>query len=515
MFLAPTTTEEIADIVSNLKNSSSSGYDNIPTKLIKYCNNELAPIIAHINNQSLTDGIFPTSLKIARVVPIFKNGNASTVSNYRPISILSVFSKVFEKIVHTRLEKYLLENAILHSNQFGFRSRLSTCMALLELMNKLTASIDAGEITVGLFIDLAKAFDTVDHQILLSKLHHYGIRGNAFQWFESYLSDRKQCVSIDGHESGFAVIKCGVPQGSILGPVLFLLYINDLGYASKILQSVMFADDTNMFLTGKSIDAIEAQFNSELVVINEWFKTNRLSLNLDKTSYIIFGNKKYDDINICFRDTTLARQYESKFLGVILTSQLKWKKHIDVVLSKTSKCLGILSKVRHLVPVQLTRLLYLTLVEPYMAYCNIIWCQSEKNSNLDKIFKLQKRYCRLMMFSNFRAPSKPLFSQLKLLNIYQIYKYQLAIYMFKIVHKLVPHLNHQLFSTGSSIHGYDTRFKDALRKHACRTKLRQSTFCFQGPKLWNNLADSIKLSPSLTIFKKNLKISLLSEDHCY
>ena len=141
----------------------------------------------------------------------------------------------------------------------------------------------------------------------------------------------------------------------------------------------------------------------------------------------------------------------------------------------------------------------------------------QKNSNLDKIFKLQKWCCRLMMFSSFRAPSRPLFifMQLRLLNIYQICKYPLAIYMFKIVHKLVPHLNHQLFSTGSSTHGYDMRFKDALRKQACRTKLRQSTFCFQGPKLWNNLADSIKLSPSLTIFKKNLKISLLSEDHCY
>ena len=145
--------------------------------------------------------------------------------------------------------------------------------------------------------------------------------------------------------------------------------------------------------------------------------------------------------------------------------------------------------------------MYLTLVEPNMAYCNVIWCQSEKNSHLDKIFKLQKRYCRLMMFSSFRAPSRPLFSQLRLLNIYQIYKYRLAIYMFKIVHKLVPHLNHPLFSTGSSIHGYDTRFKDALLKHACRTKLRQSTFCFQGPKLWNKLnkINSIKLNKIITI----------------
>ena len=458
MFLAPTTAEEIADLVSNLKNSSSSGYDNIPTKLIKYCNVELAPVLAHINNQSLVEGIFPTNLKIAKIVPIFKTGNASTVSNYRPISILSVFSKVFEKIVHARLEEYLLENAILHNNQFGFRSELSTCMALLELVNKLAASVDAGEITVGLFIDLAKAFDTVDHSILLSKLQHYGIRGTALEWFRSYSSDRRQCVTIDGHESGFASIKCGVPQGSILGPVLFLLYINDLGYVSKILQCVMFADDTNMFLTGKSVDIIEKQFNSELVVINEWFMANRLSLNLDKTS-IIFGNKKHDDIKICFRDTTLIRQYETKFLGVILTSQLKWKKHIDVVVSKTSKCLGIISKVRHLLPAHLTRLLYLTLVEPYMTYCNIIWCQPEKNCNLNAIYKLQKRYCRLMMFSGFVAPSRPLFVQLGLLNIFQIYKYQLAIYMYKILHKQVPLLNHQLFSTGSSIHSYDTRLK--------------------------------------------------------
>ena len=189
--------------------------------------------------------------------------------------------------------------------------------------------------------------------------------------------------------------------------------------------------------------------------------------------------------------------------------------HIDVILSKTSKCLGIISKVRHLLPVQLTRLLYLTLVEPYMTYCNSIWCQPEKNSNLEAIFKLQKRYCRLMMFSGFVAPSRPLFVQLGFLNIYQIYRYQLAIYMYKILHKQVPLLNHQLFSTGSSIHSYDTRFKNGLRKQACRTKLRQSTICFQGPRLWNNLPESMKLSSSLTVFRKNLKLFLLSDYHSY
>ena len=431
MFLAPTVTEEILDIISNLKNSSSSGVDNIPVKLIKLCKAELAPILAHINNQSLLDGIFPDSLKIAKVIPIFKSGNSDLVSNYRPISILSVFSKIFEKVMHSRLQKYIFDKAILHGSQFGFRSKLSTCMALLDLLDKLSSSIDNGEVTVGLFIDLAKAFDTVDHKILLNKLQHYGIRGIALKWFQSYLSNRKQCVTVNGQSSDFAIITCGVPQGSILGPTLFLLYINDLALVSKLFQIIMFADDTNLFVRGKSVEQIKNQINTELLIINEWFKTNRLSLNLDKTTYVIFGNKKFDDIKIYFRDVEIKRQFETKFLGVILQANLKWNTHINIVLSKTSKCLGIMSKIRHLIPQHLTRMLYLTLVEPYINYCNIVWCSPDKTSNLEKILRVQKKYCRLMTFASFSAPSKPLFLELKLLNVYEIYKYQLAVYMYK------------------------------------------------------------------------------------
>jgi hypothetical protein len=509
MFFIPSTAEEISDIISNLKNSTSSGYDNIPIKIIKECKLELSPILSHINNYSMLEGIFPDSLKIAKVVPIYKNGNALAVSNYRPISVLTSCSKITEKIIYNRLEKYIINNSILHKNQFGFRSKMSTCMALLELLDKLSQSIDEKKLTVGIFIDLAKAFDTVNHRILLEKLQHYGIRGVPLQWFQSYLSNRQQYVIIDTNKSQFATIKCGVPQGSILGPILFLLYINDLNSVSKLLRTIMFADDTNLFLTGKSLVLLEKQLNEELIIINEWFKANLLSLNLTKTSYIIFANKKCQDINILINNVSISRQYDTKFLGIILTYNLNWSKHIDIVVNKISKCLGIISKVRHLLPLHITRILYLTLIEPYINYCNLVWCLPVKTGHLDKIFRIQKKYCRLMTFSSFCAPSGPLFQQLRLSTIWNIYKLQLATYMYRIKNNLMPILDHHLFISGSSIHDHNTRHKNDLRKPFCRTTMRQNTICFQGPKLWNDLPDDIKSAPSLNIFKKKLKSFLI------
>ena len=196
---------------------------------------------------------FMMNLKLQKSfqIPIFEAGDAKLVSNYRPISVLPTFSKIAEGLVYIRLENYIIENAILHQNQFGFRSKLSTCMALLELIDKLSRSIDDRQLTIGVFVDLAKAFDTVNHQVLLAKLEHYGIRGTALNWFRSYLSNRKQFVLINNFKSELKNINCGVPQGSILGPILFLLYINDLNYVSKLLQTIMFADETNLIFSRK------------------------------------------------------------------------------------------------------------------------------------------------------------------------------------------------------------------------------------------------------------------------
>ena len=249
-------------------------------------------------------------------------------------------------------------------------------------------------------------------------MEHYGVRGVVLKWFSSYLFNRKQFISLDGIESSMADIKCGVPQGSILGPLLFLLYINDLMLVSSKLKNIMFADDTNLFLTGNSMNVIEQQLNHELTLVNTWFQANLLSLNAKKTSYMIFGRKKNLTANIVIDNSLLSRQYDTKFLGVILSANLKWNKHIDIVTNKMSKNIGIIAKVRHLLPTHLTRNLYFTMVHPYVSYCNLVWASPNKAPQLDRVLKIQKRFCRLITFSKYTDHSRPLFVSLSILTVY-------------------------------------------------------------------------------------------------
>ena len=512
MYFSPATDEEVLDIISGLKNTNSLGHDNIPNKVVKYCKSELAHIICHIVNQSMADGVFPELLKTAKIVPVFKSENDKLVNNYRPISILTTFSKIFEKAVFARLGDYMEKYKILHENQFGFRKGLSTCTALLQLVDELANSIDHGQTTVGVFVDLAKAFDTVDHRILLQKLEHYGIRGVVLKWFNSYISNRKQCVLVNSTISKLSNIKCGVPQGSILGPILFILYINDLTHVSHKLKNIMFADDTNLFLTGKSINEVENEMNSELAKVNIWFQANLLSLNVKKTSYMIFGNSKNKTANIYIDNILLNRQYDTKFLGVILSANLKWNKHIDVVVSKASKNIGIIAKVRHLLPQKLTRNLYFTLVHPYVNYCNLIWASPVKSVQLERILKVQKKYCRLITFSNFVEHSRPLFVRLCILNVYEIHKLLLLSHIYAITNGLTKNeYSQQYYIVNSDIHQYNTRQKNNLHIPNCRTSTKQNTISFQGPKLWNSLPMDVRSSPSIMIFKRKVRKYLLNE----
>ena len=513
MYLAPTNEYEILDIIANLKNTPSKGHDDLPLKLIKNCSLALSPILAYLNNQSFSEGIFPDHLKIAKVIPIYKSDDPSLVSNYRPISVLTHFSKISEKLMYSRLNKYITDNAILHPSQFGFREKMSTALALLKLVEDISSSMDNGNITVGVFIDLAKAFDTVNHKILLDKLGHYGIRGIVNKWFESYLTNRMQYVDLNNCKSSRLYITCGVPQGSILGPLLFILYVNDLNSVSKILRSIMFADDTNLFLSGKSPAEVESKFNSELMDLSDWFQSNLLSLNVKKTSFIIFSNKRSINKNIIIKNHPIIQLEDTKFLGVIISSCLTWNQHISVVLNKISKTTGIIAKVRHLLPANLTRNLYLTLVQPYISYCNLVWSRAESSTQLDKILKIQKKYCRLLTFSDFRAHSKPLFVQLRLLNVYQIYQYQLGVFMYLQINNS-PLNNISImftFHPNSSVHSHFTRQHNKIHIVRCRTKMRQLTLIYQGPKLWESFPASIRNSPSVTVFRRRLKLFLVSQ----
>ena len=237
-------------------------------------------------NLTLKQGIFPDILKIAKVIPIFKQGPRSTCGNYRSISVLSALSKVFERCILNQLIFYCLTEKILVSNQYGFRSGYNTTDCLVNLIDEITKALDEGKYALSIFLDLSKAFDTVNHSILLSKLDLYGIRGDENQWFRSYLSNRKQKVFVNGVESNFHLVNSGVPQGSILGPFLFLIYINDFEKATNYFSLRLFADDTSLTATGKDLDVLLHRINSELPAIHEWLCSNRLTLNLSKTKYL-------------------------------------------------------------------------------------------------------------------------------------------------------------------------------------------------------------------------------------
>jgi len=511
IFLNPTTACEITTIIAGLKNSDSKGYDELSVCLLKKCSYELVLPLTSIFNQSILEGTVPDQLKIAKVVPVYKSENRSLVSNYRPISVLPAISKILEKLVYNRVIDFINEHNILNDSQYGFRKKYSTYMALIDLTDSISECIDTGDVTVGIFLDLAKAFDTVNHKILLGKLSHYGIRGTALDWFCSYLNNRLQYVCVNKVNSSYKQICCGVPQGSILGPLLFLLYINDLPKVSTYFKFIMFADDTNIFAKGKDIDNLVNNINYELEHISKWFGANLLSLNIKKTNYILFGNKTIPSQKIMLSNTEISRVQETKFLGVIIQEKLNWSCHINLIKSKISKTIGIIYRARHNLPKTCLITLYHSLVEPYINYCNIVWASRKENVHLEKILRLQKRAIRSILFLPRTAHTASSFNRLGILTVYNIYSHQTLLFVYKSLAGMLPKSFCEYFRFRTDIHNYSTRISlNKLYIPRVRTTCRKNMLTVQGPLLWNQLPPIIKSCKSIHMFKKHSKQFLMS-----
>ena len=316
IFLSPCTEDEICKVIMRMK-TCAAGWDGVSTTIIQENKKPIASCIQHIINLSLTQGIFPKELKTAILIPIFKTGDSDEPGNYRPISLLSSFSKIFERIFYTRLCDFLKKQKLLFQFQFGFREKYSSEMVIITLMDRIINALERGHFMVDIFLDFSKAFDTVNHQILLDKLYKYGIRGPAHKWVTHYLQDREQYCYLNGHTSTKLTIKCGVPQGSILGTLLFLVYINDLSKLSTIMSALLFADDSNLFVSGPSLTTLENIINAEMPKLVTWLTANHLSLNIGKTHLMVFGKKKNyttDDINVKINNQSLEVVPNSKYL---------------------------------------------------------------------------------------------------------------------------------------------------------------------------------------------------------
>lgn len=377
MYLIPTDPVEVYGIINKLKPKKSSGCDGISTVLLKHIKAEIAYPLAISINDSITSAKVPICLKRAKVIPIYKSKEKDLLTNYRPISLLPSISKVLEKIIHKRVYAYLTSNNLLYPSQYGFRKGHSTAHAISEFLCKCVNAFEAREDTISVFLDLSKAFDTIDHKILLTKLEYYGIRGVALDWFRSYLSARMQYVSFGGQSSQLLGITCGVPQGSVLGPLLFIIYTNDLPNAVKDSNVILFADDTTLFSSSANQSALFNSVNGDLHSLSIWFATNKLALNVLKTNYMFIPcsqtTTKPHNLNVVIDNIDIECASSTKFLGIFIDDRLDWKNHIDYICSKLSSALFILRSVKTLLPTESLKTLYFSLFQSYIVYGIICW----------------------------------------------------------------------------------------------------------------------------------------------
>ena len=467
----------------------------------------IAPSLTEIFANSIYTGIFPNEWKEARVSPVHKNGAKHEPSNYRPISVIPTVSKIFEKIVFDQLNKYFNDNNLLTSCQSGFRSLHSTMTALLEATNSWSVNIDNGLVNEVVFIDLKKAFDTIDHQIILKKLRNYGIDHCSLKWFKSYLTGRTQKCKVNDRLSKSTSINCGIPQGSNLGPLLFLIYINDLPNCLHYATPRMFADDTSLSYAADSPSELESVINSELESLKTWLITNKLSLNLAKTEFMTVGSRQritdtHDNMAIKLDGSEINKVETVKSLGVHIDKHLSWSVHIEKITKKIASAIGALKRIRPFITTKMAVQVYQALIEPHFDYCCSVWDNfGETLSN--KLQKLQNRAVRVITRSPYDASASPLLDSLHLDNLSLRRKKIKAKMMFKILKGDAPDYLQNLFSARGT--GYNLRNSEIkLNLPKPRTNYLKRSLGYSGALLWNSLPQYIRRFSSLTLFNNSL-----------
>ena len=512
-FFKPSNTRDIMSIISSLKNKKSH-LNVIPTSVLKFLSNILSPILSHIINKSIEKSQFPDILKNARVTPIYKAGEKSNISNYRPISVLPIISKIFEKFAYNQIYEYFNNNNFFFSNQYGFRSRMGTNQAILNHLQYLYDHLDSGKIVFSLFLDFKKAFDSVDHKILLSKLNLYGIRGDALNWFESYLSNRHQITYVNKTYSNSKIISHGVPQGSILGPLLFLIFINDIHKCTNFFKFILFADDSTLSSVIPNTDllAISNTINSELNNLNLWLMANKLCINDDKTKYILFSYRRKIKLPLIkIGSYEILETDNTKFLGIFIDKSLTFKNHSNYLRQKISKSIGILYKLNKFLPNLVMQKLYFTLVYPYFLYAIEAWHSTYENTTRPLLI-LQKKAIRAIFNLEFRSHTNDYFKNMSTMKLPDLFKFQTCIYLYKTLNSenFDPTLNYSL-EQNFNLHDHNIRNNAKLSYKNYNLKKSKFNIKHHGPKIYNSIPEKIVTVNSLYKFKRELKKYFISQ----
>ena len=433
------------------------------------------------------------------MVAIYKAGKYnidSYVHNYRPISLLPCFSKIFERIVYNHLYNRLQFNKLLYDSQYGFRKSHSTELAALELIDSIYKNVDQGKTPIAIFLDLTKAFDTIDHKILINKLHHCGCINISLNWFKSYLTERSQYVVINDTISKTLRITTGVPQGAVLCPLLFSIYINDLSRATDKFKYILFADDTNLisntcsFKNNSSqhyIDQISLNINVELGKISDWMSANKLSLNTSKSKFIIFsyrqkkmGENKIPTLTI--NGTPIERKREAHFLGLFINEHMNWNTHIFIITKTITKTLGVMNRLIHYLPQRMLQILYNSLILSHLNRNITAWGFASH-----KLCRLQKRALRLITDSIYNAHTQPLFKALGTLTLDDIFKMQCLKCYYKCIQGKLPPFFDTFFIEKTTPHNYLTRRRNDFHFQTTVSSTAQNCIMYYIPKLLSTL----------------------------
>ena len=496
---------KVLNLLNSLSKSKATGLDKISGKILKAAASSIASLLTYIFNHALISSHFPSEWKVARLLPLFKKGPRNLAENYRPISILPSISKLMERIMYDQLYEYLNENSLLSDHQFGFRKFHSTASALLDCTNSWYMNMDRKMFNLVVFLDLKKAFDTVNHDILVRKLELYGITGNALSMIKSFLTDRKQKCQLGDVITPESSVTCGIPQGSILGPLLFLLYINDLPDCLRQVSPRLFADDTNLTVAGETIEEVELAMNNDLLRIKEWLLANKLSLNVAKTEFLLIGSHhKLNNLDskpsVNIGHDSIKQVQHSTVLGVEIDEYLSWKKHIENVVKKVTSGIGAMRRIRDFVDRETLSSIYNALIRPHFDYCGEVW-DTLGVGHPSRLQKLQKRAARIIMNLRYNTPGIEAINALGWEPLETRRAKSKVKQMYKVLNDLAPSSLATLFVRKRNITEYDLRGSStSLQLPLPKTENLKKSFCYDGAKLWNSLPADKRDSDTLPTF---------------
>ena len=503
----PADPKEIAKILENINSSKSPGFDNIPGRFLKDGSEVISKLICDIFNLSILLSKFPKQCKTAKIRPIYKKGSKLEAVNYRPISLLPLISKVFERCIHDQLQKYVTNFNIIYKFQSGFRSDFSTDTCLSYLHDKILKGLDKGEYTGMILIDLQKAFDTIDHKILIYKLKYIGLAKTSIDWIQSYLTSRVSFVEIESHKSSLKDIACGVPQGSILGPLLFLLYVNDMSQAVTC-DLLLYADDSCLTVTHKDVKYIEETLNNNLSSLCDWLVDNKLSIHLGKTESILFGTRnslnKTNLVNIKYESQNIEQKQKVKYLGIILDDNLTGKSMVDSILTKINAKLRFLYRKRKFLDNDTRRLLCNSLIQPHYDFACSSWYPL-LNKNLKQRLQVSQNKCiRFCLNLNYRDRIDiNRFREINWLPVSKRVEQCICTLIYKFFHKNVPKYIEDIFNVKTT--KYNIRNPNMLTRPLCKNASGQKAISFLGPKIWADIPNDIKKKCTITSFKHEFK----------